>query len=201
MAPPGLGRWSFMLAISTHFQEPRGSLAGAQEGAVPFEGSGTGSVHPRHLGRPLFPSGLHILALKRSYTVKCLIALTRGVPHKGSGRFRVTGEETISHMAQIHVPCPCLELSSCSREQEGTQCSSFPQARRQRQRQRETRLAVWVTPELRAFSLHSPVTWGYTWTWKVVIIVKTVFMSTLWQGSRGGAQWQGVYLVKSWPWV
>lgn len=151
VAPPGLGRWSTSLAISTHFQEPRGGSAGAQEGAAPFEGSGRGSVHPWHPGRPLFPSGPHKLALKLSYTVKCLIALTRGVPHKGSGRFRVTGEETISHMAQLHVPCPCLELSSCSREQEGTQRSSLPQARRRqwRQRQRETRLAVWVTPELR----------------------------------------------------
>lgn len=178
MVSPGLGRWSFTLAISTHSQEPRGGSAGAQEGAVPFEGSGRGSVHPWHLGRSLFPSGPHILALKLSYTVKCLIALARGVPHKGSGRFQVTGKETISHMAQLHVPCPCLELSSCSREQEGTQRSSLPQARRQRRRGRQDLLSGSPQSSV-AFSLHSSVTWGYTWTWKVVIIVKAMFMSTL----------------------
>lgn len=125
-----LPRLRQMVPHTCHQHTFPGAKGGAQLGPRralhPFWGAGRVSVHPWHLGRPLFPSGLHILALKPSNTVKCLIALTRGVPHKGSGRFRVTGEEDISHMAQLHGPRPCLELSSCSHSSAGRHPAEQP---------------------------------------------------------------------------
>lgn len=50
VAPPGLGRWPIILAISTHFQEPRGGSAGAQEGTAPFWGTAETQSIPGTLG-------------------------------------------------------------------------------------------------------------------------------------------------------
>lgn len=114
MAPPGLGRWPIH---TCHQQTPPGVKGrlhwGPGKALHPLGYKQRGSVHLQHLGRSLFPRGLHILALKPNSTVKCLIAQTGWGASQEFWK-EVAGEEDISQMAQLHSPCPCLESSRCA---------------------------------------------------------------------------------------